>query len=289
VRTLEAIRTAGARVHEIVLAPLGLDDVARLISDALRCEPERALPLAQLVHAKTGGNPFFAIQFFTALADDGLLASDPAQPGWQWDMNRIRARSYTDNVVELMAGKLKRLSAPTQEALKRLACLGNTAEIATLTLVHGATAEAMHAELWEAVHDGLVFRLENDYKFLHDRIQQAAYSLIPEGQLAGVHLRIGRVLLASVAAEGLPEHVFEIVNQLNRGTALITAQDEREQLAELNLLAGRRAKASTAYASALTYLVAGAALLAEDSWERRHELSFALELNRAESEFLTGA
>jgi PAS domain S-box-containing protein len=289
VRTLEAIRTAGARVHEILLAPLGLDDVARLISDALRCKPERALPLAQLVHAKTGGNPFFAIQFFTALADDGLLASDPAQPGWQWDMNRIRARSYTDNVVELMAGKLKRLSAPTQEALKRLACLGNTAEIATLTLVHGATAEAMHAELWEAVHDGLVFRLENDYKFLHDRIQQAAYTLIPEAQRAGVHLRIGRVLLASKTADGLAEHVFEIVNQLNRGAALITARDERERLAELNLIAGKRAKASTAYASALTYLVAGAALLAEDSWERRHELSFALELNRAECEFLTGA
>ena len=288
-RTLEAIRTAGARVHEIVLAPLGLDDVDRLIADALHCEPERALPLAQLVHEKTGGNPFFAIQFFTALADEGLLAFDPVAPGWQWDMNRIRAKSYTDNVVELMAGKLKRLSAPTQEALKQLACLGNIAEIATLTLVHGETAEAMHAALWEAVQAGLVFRLESAYTFLHDRIQQAAYSLIPEEHRAGVHLRIGRVLLASMTADGLAEHVFEIVNQLNRGAALITARDEREQLAELNLIAGRRAKASTAYASALTYLVAGAALLAEDSWERRHELTFALELNRAECEFLTGA
>jgi PAS domain S-box-containing protein len=287
-RTLEAIRAAGARVQEIVLAPLRLADVNRLIAEALHCEVERALPLAQLVHEKTGGNPFFAIQFFTALADDRLLAFDPVAPGWQWDMNRIRARSYTDNVVELMAGKLKRLSAPTQEALKRLACLGNTAEIATLTLVHGETAEAMHAALWEAVQAGLVLRLESAYAFLHDRIQQAAYSLVSEEQCAGLHLRIGRVLLASTPAEGRAEHVFEIVNQLNRAAALIPAGDEREQLAELNLLAGRRAKASTAYASALNYLVAGAALLAQDCWERRHDLSFALELDRAECEFLTG-
>jgi PAS domain S-box-containing protein len=288
-RTLAAIRTAGAQVHEILLAPLDRDDVGQLVSAALHCAPDRALPLSQLVHEKTGGNPFFAIQFFTALAEEGLLAFDPGAPGWQWDIDRIRARSYTDNVVELMTGKLKRLSAPTQDALKRLACLGNIAEIATLTRVHGETEEAMHAALWGAVQAGLVLRLESAYTFLHDRIQQAAYSLVPEAHRAGLHLRIGRVLLASMTVDGLAEHVFDVVNQLNRGAALITARDEREQLAELNLLAGRRAKASTAYASALTYLVAGAALLGEDSWERRHELTFALELNRAECEFLTGA
>ena len=140
-RTLEAIRAADARVHEIVLAPLELDDVGRLIADALHCEPERARPLAELVQEKTGGNPFFAIQFFIALADEGLLAFDPVASAWQWNIDRIRAKSYTDNVVDLMAGKLKRLSATTQEALKQLACLGNVAEIATLTLVHGETEE----------------------------------------------------------------------------------------------------------------------------------------------------
>ena len=126
-RTLEAIRKAGARVQEIVLAPLGLDDVGQLVADALHCEPERARPLAQLVHEKTGGNPFFAIQFFTALAEEGLLAFDPVTRAWQWNIDRIRAKSYTDNVVDLMAGKLKRFSATTQEALKQLACLGNVA------------------------------------------------------------------------------------------------------------------------------------------------------------------
>ena len=116
-RTLEAIRSAGARVQEIVLAPLGLEDVGRLVADALHCAPARARPLAQLVQEKTGGNPFFAIQFFTALAEEGLLAFDPVAPAWQWDIERIRARNYTDNVVDLMAGKLKRLAATTQAAL----------------------------------------------------------------------------------------------------------------------------------------------------------------------------
>src|SRR6202049_2790453 len=136
-RTLEAIRKAGARVRDVVLTPLELDDVGRLIADALHCEPVRARPLAQLVQEKTGGNPFFAIQFFTALAEDGLLAFDPVTRAWKWNMDRIRAKSYTDNVVDLMAGKLKRLSATTQEALKYLACLGNVASTATLALVHG--------------------------------------------------------------------------------------------------------------------------------------------------------
>src|SRR5713101_6758538 len=144
-RMLEAIRKADASLHEIELKPLALADVGQLIADALHCEPERAQPLAQLVDEKTGGNPFFAIQFFTALAEEGLLAFDSVATAWQWDMDRIRAKSYTDNVVDLMAGKLRRLSAPTQEALKQLACLGNVAEIATLTRVHGDTEEAMHA------------------------------------------------------------------------------------------------------------------------------------------------
>ncbi len=288
-RTLDAIRDADVRVREIVLAPLGLDDVNRLIDDALHCGPERARPLAQLVQEKTGGNPFFAIQFFAALAEEGLLTFDPVAPSWQWDIDHIRAKSYTDNVVDLMAGKLKRFSAATQEALNQLACLGNVAEIATLSLVLGTTEEAMHAALWEAVHAGLVVHQGSSCKFLHDRIQQAAYSLIPDKQRAEAHLRIGRLLAARTLTEKREEAIFEIVNQLNRGAALITSGDEREQLADLNLLAGQRAKATTAYAAALTYLTAGTALLPEDSWERRHELTFALELLRAECEFLTGA
>ena len=286
-RKLEAIRKGGAIVHKIILAPLAREDLGRLIADSLRCEPEHAIPLTQLVHEKTAGNPFFAIQFLSALCEEGLLTFDHGDARWSWDLSRIHAKGYTDNVADLMVEKLTRLPVETQRALQQLACMGSSAEFALLTMVYESSNGDMHGDLWEAVRTGLVLPSESAYRFLHDRVQEAAYSLIPEDTRASAHLRIGRLLAAHTLPEKREETIFEIVNQLNRGAALITARDEREQLAELNLIAGKRAKASTAYASALTYLVAGAALLAEDA-ERRHELTFALELNRAECEFLTG-
>ena len=287
-RTLEAIRKVGAQVQEIVLAPLRLDDISGLVADAMHCEVERVRPLAQLVQEKTGGNPLFAIQFFTGLADEGLLWFDPVTRAWQWDIDRIRARSYTDNVVDLMAGKLKRLSAATQEALKQLACLGNVSEVVTLALVHGETEETMHAALWEAVRAGLILQQESTYKFLHDRIQQAAYSLIPEDDRAEVHLRIGRVLLASMTADQFAEHLFDVANQLNRGVARLIDRDEKTHVAAIDLRAGRKAKASTAYASARAYFSAGMALLDETDWGSQYESTFSLWLERAECEFICG-
>ena len=287
-RTVEAIREAGGRIQEITLAPLGLDDVGRLVADALHCEPERARPLVGLVQEKTGGNPFFAIQFVMALADEGLLAFDPVALAWRWDIDRIRARNFTDNVVELMAAKLRRFSATTREALKQLACLGNVVEIATLTLVLRETEGVIDAALREAVHAGLVFRHEDAYRFLHDRIQQAAYSLIPEDRRAEVHLRIGRELQASLTADQLAEHLFEVANQFNRGTALLTERTEKADVATLNLRTGRKAKASAAYASARAYFATGIALLDERDWESQHELIFSLSLERAECELLSG-
>jgi len=286
-RTLETIRKTGARMQDIVLAPLGLDDLGRLVADALHCEQDAGGPLAQLVHEKTGGNPFFAIQFLTALAEEGLFAFDARAAAWKWDLARIRAKGYTDNVVALMVGKLKRLPDMTQEALKQLACLGNVAGIATLTRVHGASAEQIHATLWEAARTGLILRQEASYAFLHDRVQEAAYALIPEGERAATHLRIGRALASRTSPAELEEHIFDIVNQLDRGAALIGSREERERVAELNLIAGKRAKTSTAYAAALNYLAAGRALLAEDSWERRYDLAFSLEYHQAECELLT--
>ncbi|PVE20724.1 histidine kinase [Microvirga sp. KLBC 81] len=287
-RKLESVRKAGASVQEIMLAPLRLGDVGRLIAEALHSEWDDAEPLAQLVHKKTAGNPFFTIQFLTALADEGLLAFDHGQMRWSWDLEQIKAKGFTDNVVDLMLGKLTRLPEATQTALRQLACLGNDAAIATLNMVNGTSKAALDAALWEAVRAGLVFQRKGTYRFLHDRVQEAAYALIPEGERPAEHLRIGRRLVARTPPEAIEERVFEIVSQLNRGAPLITAAGERERLAELNLLAGRRARASTAYVSALTYLIAGQALLPEDAWERRPELAFALELHRAECEFLTG-
>jgi PAS domain S-box-containing protein len=288
-RRLDAIHKAGALVQEISLLPLAEGDLGRLVADTLNCTPPVAAPLARLVHEKTGGNPFFAIQFISALAEEGLLRFDHDAARWRWELDRVHARQYTDNVVDLMVGKLTRLPIETQAALQQLACLGNVAEIEILSIVLGKSDEDVRSDLWHAVRLELVERWEGSYKFIHDRVQEAAYSLIPEQLRAEAHLRIGRLLAAHTPAEKREEAIFEIVNQLDRGVALITAWDEREQLAELNLRAGKRAKASTAYASALTYLVAGAALLPDDSWERRHELIFELELKRAECEFLTGA
>jgi predicted ATPase/signal transduction histidine kinase/CheY-like chemotaxis protein len=286
-QTLDAIRATGAVVRDIALAPLSLDDLTQFVADTLHCEHASAEPLARLVYDKTLGNPFFAIQFLAALAEEGLLAFDPDAAAWRWDLGRIRAKGYTDNVVDLMVGKLKRLSNTTQERLKQLACLGNAAEIATLTLVHGLAEEEIHTTLWEAVRAELIVRQDTAYAFVHDRVQEAAYGLIPAGERPAIHLRIGRRLAGQVPAEKLKDGIFEIVNQLNRGAGLITSREERERVAELNLIAGERAKTSTAYVSALNYFSAGRALLPEDAWELRYPLMFGLEFHRAECEFLS--
>jgi PAS domain S-box-containing protein len=286
--TLDSIREAGITVDEIVLKPLSLEDVNHFIAEALRCERVRSEGLARLVHQKTAGNPFFVIQFLTALADEHLVEFDARQMEWRWNLTQIDSRGFTDNVVELMAQKLKRLSATTQKALKQLACLGNVAEIATLTLIYGETEEVMHAAVREAVHAGLVFRQGGAYKFLHDRIQQAAYTLIPEEHRAEVHLRIGRVLLANMTADGLAEHLFDVASQFNRGAARLLDRDEKAQVATIDLSAGRKAKASAAYASARVHLAAGMALVEDRDWGSQYHLMFNLRLERAECELLSG-
>jgi PAS domain S-box-containing protein len=287
IRTIEKIRAAGARVQEIVLSPLAPEDVGRLVADALHTEPEHVRPLAELVFEKTAGNAFFVIQFLAALAEDGLIAFNSDASTWQWDVGRIRAKGFTDNVADLMAGKLSRLTDTTQEALGLLACLGNAAEIAALHLVSGTT-HAVDEALSQAARAGLLHKMDDAYAFIHDRVQEAAYALIPESERAMAHLRIGRLLAARIAPEEREEKIFDVVNQLDRGAALIKAAKEREQVAELNFIAGKRAKAATAYAAALQYFSAGRDLLGENGWELNYRLTFELELYWAECEYLTG-
>jgi PAS domain S-box-containing protein len=288
-RKLDTIKSTGGKVAEITLAPLAREHLGQLITAALRCEPERAAPLADLVYGKTSGNPFFAIQFLSSLAEEGLLTFDHNSSRWLWDLGRIQAKGYTDNVVDLMVGKLTRLPVESRNALQQLACLGNAAEITRLATVLRITEEEVDKTLWTARRQELVARIGRHYRFVHDRVQEAAYSLVPNELRMEEHLRIGRLLVVHTPPEKIEEAIFDIINQLNRGITLITSGEERDHLAELNLLAGRRAKASAAYASALTYLVTGAALLSQDIWERRYKLAFAFELQRAECEFLTAA
>jgi predicted ATPase/transcriptional regulator with GAF, ATPase, and Fis domain len=287
VRKLNAIRQAGAVVQDIVLTPLGRHDLGQLLADSLHCEPERSTPLAELIHEKTTGNPFFTIQFISALADEGLLSFDYRERHWVWDLSRIHAKGFTDNIVELMVGKLNRLPAETQEALQQFACMGNSAEFEMLRMVYPGSVEAMHHDLWEAVRSGLIFRGGDSYRFLHDRVQEAAYSLIPRDLRAEAHLRIGMLLAEHTPPAKREEAIFEIVNQLNRGSHLIDSVEERERVADLNLIAGKRAKSATAYDAALKYLRAGSALLTEETWQRQYELVFSIEQLMAECEMLT--
>jgi len=286
-RKLEAVRSAGATVHEIKLAPLDQEHVTRLVVDALHAEPARATPLAQLVHEKTAGNPFFVIQFLRVLVEENLLAFAHDKAQWSFDLDRIHAKGYAENVVDLMVGRLARLHEATRTAVQHLACLGNSAEVGTLSLVSGRTETEIHSVLEEAVRAELIERRENSYRFIHDRIQEAAYSLVPESLRAVEHLRIGRLLAMHTPPGKREEAIFEIVNQLNRGATLITSPEEREHLAEFNLTAAKRAKAASAYAPALTYLITSATVLPEAAWDRCHRLVFEIEINRAECEFLT--
>jgi PAS domain S-box-containing protein len=284
---LEAMRRAGVRLQEIVLAPLTREDLEQLVAHSVHCEPDQARALAELVHEKTNGNPFFAIQFISELADEGLLTFDRGEGRWTWDLSRIRAKNYTDNVVDLMVGKLNRMSAGTKNALKQLACLGNSADFTILHMIYEDSNEEIDRQLWESVLAGLVYRSEDSYRFLHDRVQEAAYSLIPKQLRAETHLRIGRLLADRTPLHEREERIFEIVNQLNRATHLISSNDERKRVGEFNLIAARRAKLSIAYASALSYLATGRPLLTEESWDTDYELIFSLEYLTAECELLT--
>ncbi|RXH24168.1 histidine kinase [Bradyrhizobium nanningense] len=286
-RRLEAIDRTQVRVQEIQLAPLACEHVRELISDALHCAPAHATSLAQIVHEKTAGNPFFVIQFLYTLAEEGLLTFDPNATWWSWDPKRIQANGYTDNVVDLMVPKLVRLPDKTQSALRELACLGSVTDTTTLSFILGDPQDEVDLALSDAVRQELVERQGNSYRFIHDRVQEAAYSLIPQASRPAAHLRIGRLLAARAPIERQEDAIFDIVNQLNRGASLIDSPDERERVAELNLIAGRRAKDAAAYSSALTYLATGCDLLRDDDWGAQYRLLFDLELHRAECEYQT--
>jgi PAS domain S-box-containing protein len=282
------VRDADRQVHNIELGPLAREDVEELVADTLRARHEDIRPLAELVFERTDGNPFFAINFIMELVETGLLAFDMRVAAWKWDLSRIKAKGCADNVADLMAAKLDRLPRATLEALKQMACLGNTVRASILSRIRAETESELRTVLEPAVRADIVLLQDGDYRFLHDRIQEAAYARIPETERPAAHLRIGKLLVAQTTPEQLEGRIFEIVNQLDRGTDLLDPGQERQQVAALNLVAGRRAKAATAYLSALRYLSVGRDLLPPDAWDRWYRLTFDLELNLAECEFLTG-
>lgn len=283
------IAKSGGIICPIMLKPLAKHDVTGLVADTFHCKLEQAEPLADVVYEKTGGNPFFTIQFLTSLAEEELVTLDVHNTRWQWDLERIHSKGFTDNVAELMIGKLSRLQKVTQEALKLLACLGNKVSIAELAQMRDVTEEQVRSDLLEALQAGFVYQENTNYIFLHDRVQEAAYQLIPTEDRPKVHLNIGRKLLSLSAPEDLSDVLFDIVTHFNHGIELIADAQEKEKIAELNAAAGRRARASIAYKTALNFFATAASLLPDGSWNSHYEFQFALLLDWAECESLCGA
>ncbi len=318
VTTLEQIKKAKVNIDEIVLGPLKEKAVNQLVADTLNCSPSYSKSLTGLISQKTGNNPFFFSQLLSSLQQENLLAFNrPRQivgettvdkGAWQWDLNIIKEASITDNVVDLMISKIQKLPKETQDILQLAACIGNSFNSELLTVVNEKSKAVTVSELQAALKEGLIIPLNSNYgaqilkgqdeflngkvevypkityKFLHDRVQQAAYSLIPEDEEKILHLTIGNFLFSK--HQYSRHHVFDIVNHLNKGTDLIGEQSQKNQLAQLNLEAGKQAKASTAYESALVYFNAGLDLLTPSSWEYNYNLTIELHLEVLESLYL---
>ncbi|MEG4088568.1 AAA family ATPase [Microcoleus sp. Pol12B4] len=315
------------RVNTITLEPLSQVDLNYLIADTLSCDRILAQPLTELVYQKTKGNPFFATQFLKALQEDGLIAFDPtplSSPlirrgqrgvtgGWQCDIAKVKALTITDDVVEFMAVQLQKLPRETQDVLKLAACIGAHFDLNTLAVVSEKSPEETAADLWKSLQEEFILptseiykfyigkeeakntpSLPNTaaqlphYKFLHDRVQQAAYSLIPDDQKQATHLKIGQLLLPNFSEVERGEEVFDIINHFIIGSDLITQQEERTKLAKISLFAGQRAKLSTAYESATKYLAFGLNFLPSNKWESAYKLTFTVYLESLEAEFLAG-
>lgn len=302
--------TQGVRIDRIEVPPLNREDLNQLVADALSCPQTRSQPISELVFQKTEGNPFFVTQFLKSLYEDQLLEYDRDRGYWQCDLTQVKSLAVSENIVEFMATQLQRLSAPTQTVLTLAACIGHQFDLATLAVVYQHSLGETSAQLWEALQAGVVIPvselykffpsdLESEgeainheapsvqYKFLHDRVQQAAYSLIPDRDKQATHLKLGWLLLENTPAEAVEEKVFDLVNQLNIGADLIQSESEKYQLAALNLQGGHKAKAATAYEPALRYLEAGLALLNPNSWGDRYDLTLQLHLAAAESAYLS--
>ncbi len=300
--TLDEIHKQDANINTITLTPLDKKDITQLVADTLLCSTEIATPLSELVAQKTGGNPFFTTQFLKGLHQENLIKFNSEKGYWQCELTQIRQLALTDDVVEFMVGRLRKLPQVAQNVLKLAACLGNRFDLAMLTVVCEETQEEVATDLWGALQEGFVIPenqtykffqgyqeqdLENisvNYRFLHDRVQQAAYSLISANQKPATHYHIGQLLLTKLSQTEQDERLFDIVNHLNFGKSLINDKREQEKLAQLNLAAGQKATSAAAYQAAIEYLETGINLLEKDAWVNQYNLSLSLHRHLAEAQ-----
>jgi len=305
--TLAELEKQDATISTITLAPLSVHHINQLLAETFSCNVEQAQPLTELVYQKTQGNPFFTTQFLKGLHEDELITFNRNLGYWECDLVKVRDSALTDDVVEFVAGRLQKLPAATQEVLKLAACIGNPFDLETLAVICETHSEEVANELWSALQEGMILPISQaykffqgeidsspteiitvDYRFLHDRVQQAAYSLIPNEQKQITHLQVGRLLFHNTPEVRKEEKLFDIVNQLNIGADLMAESAERQNLSELNLKAGKKAKASTAYDAAVNYLTAGISLLPPTSWESHYYLTLDLHISAGEAAFLNG-
>ena len=305
--TVNSLKQAGIKIETIALQPLTQANINQLVADTLSCDRAYAKPLTDLVYLKTQGNPFFTTQFLKTLHQEGFIqfhvVDESSQGGWQCDLSQIKLQSLTDDVVAFMAQQLQKLPQNTQAMLKLAACIGSQFDLQTLAIVSERSQIDTATTLWKALAEGLIvplnqiykfFQMDSEvvqenssgfpiddssscsYRFLHDRVQQAAYSLIPDSQKEVVHLNIGRLLFARTSRSDRELPQFQIVNQLNRGISLIGDSGEREELAYLNWRAGAKARSATAYEAAMNYLDTGLQLLSAQSWQNQYALTLGL-------------
>ncbi|MEM6451402.1 MAG: AAA family ATPase, partial [Cyanobacteria bacterium P01_D01_bin.105] len=310
--TLEEVKAEGATLNSLTLSPLTQTHVDQLVAETLQCDSTITAPLSELIYRKTQGNPFFTTQFLTGLYEDDCITFDPEVGYWQCDLTQVRQNTLIDDVVEFMVRRLQKLPEQTQQVIKLAACIGNRFDLDTLAIICGLHTDAIAANLWAALQEGFVIpesetykffqgethqaqRLEPQpvgYRFFHDRIQQAAYALIPNEQKQQTHLKIGQLLQDNLSEQAQQQQLFEIVNQLNLGResleALPEATAKQQQLAQLNLQAGKKAKQSAAYQAAQNYCSVGIALLPTSAWQTHYALMYGLHREGAEAAYLAG-
>jgi len=292
--TRHAIALEDLAAPDIVLEPLTVDDIEQMVVETLQCPPREARPLAEVIHAKTSGNPFFARTFLFDLEDNHLLQFDAAARRWSWDLAAIRLRRVTDNVVDLLVGKMGRLEPAVRAGLQTAACLGAEFEIDMLALATETPRSELVATLSEAVEAGLVVACDRvgdrpgSYRFVHDRVEQAAYALIPVGERTALHQRIGRRMLAALNAEQRAERVFDLLYHLNHGMDASPRAEPVAELGALNLLAGKKAKSSAAYATAWRHLALALELSPADAWTAHYATTLELHDEAVETAFLHG-
>jgi predicted ATPase/signal transduction histidine kinase/CheY-like chemotaxis protein len=283
--------------HDLALSTLAISDVQRWLADTLGSPARAVRPLATVIQEKTEGNPFFMTMFLKALHEERLLTFDHAGHRWTWKLQAIADLAITDNVVDLMVRRIRDWDPTVQAVVSLAASLGNHFDLQTLEVINDREGADCRAALRTVAIQGLLVPLADvsatgsskgnrRYKFLHDRVQQAAYSLIPAADQPALHLRIGQLLLRTLTQTELEERLFEVVTHLERGASLLQGDDERLRYAELALAAARKAKASSAYEPALSYVIAGMENLPPHAWRDHYDLAFAYRLEKGELEYL---